>query len=228
MTRGAGPAHAGKGMYDMRRLMNRLLGLKTATGGDDDPADSRSASADSRVGPPSMEDSSDNGVRRQLVQVVLRDCLRSHGVPGSWIECQMMAVNSRSRGPGLYLRLVMREWDIRLLTYAFAFEQQFRANLLQFEPQAANWLHGISWELDVQASCPFPDMPDAAVWKTPAGPVPAAAAAASADGDTNPEILQDLQELQRMFAARDADLGQQASAGTAPVDFQNTEPSRIG
>lgn len=181
-----------------------------------------------------MEDSSDNSVRRQLVQVVLRDCLRNHGVPGGWIDCQVMAVNSRSRGPGLYLRLVMREWDMRLLTYAVAFERQFHATLLQFEPQAAHWLHGMSWEFDVQASCPFPDMPDAAVWKAPAASTPAppaapaAAAASSPDGDTNPEILQDLQELQRMFAARDADHSPHASAGTAPVDFQNTEPSRIG
>jgi hypothetical protein len=224
-------------------MISKLLGLKTAEKPEktNKPAlagrkAAKSAPADNRDNPRTIEDNSDNGIRRQLVQVLLRDCLRKNGIPTGWVECQMMVVSSRSRGPGMYVRLVMRHWDLRLLTYAHAFEAQLLAAITQFEPEASTWLQGISWDFDVGNTCPYLDMPEPAFWLAHSAPahasapstvaatvaVPAGAVAATAAGtDTDAEVLQD---LQRMFAIRDADIEQQAA--TAPVDFQNTEPSR--
>jgi hypothetical protein len=212
----------------MKQTINKLLGRTTAASssaqaGTPRPAAKQAAKPvpkESRDSQHTIEDNSDNGTRRQLVQVLLRDCLRRHGVPPGWVECQMLLVNSRSRGPGLHVRLVIRHWDARLMTYAFAFQKELLAAITQFEPQSATWLHGLSWEFNIGDDCPYPDMPDAAVWRTP---VVAAAVAATVDADA--EVLQDLQDLQRMFAVRDADIGQQRATGSAVVDFQNTEPS---
>ncbi|MGQ2981737.1 MAG: hypothetical protein ACT6Q9_18765, partial [Polaromonas sp.] len=212
-----------------------------------------------------IEDNSDNATRRQLVQMMLRDGLRKHGIPPGWVECRILVVNSRSRGQGLYLNLVMRHWDMLLLTYAHAFQQQLLSAITEFEPQASVWLHGISWELDVGDSCPYLDMPDPSIWVdilasdapaprasaamprpvvkatpppeftpmpapvvAPVAPVaasvlpPAAPAPAPAVSEEDADVLAD---LERMFAIRDANIKQQAFADTAPVDFQNTEPS---
>lgn len=153
----------------MRQAINRLLGRKaTASAKAPEPAAAhalaRSERADSRDNPHTIEDNSDNATRRQLVQMMLRDGLRKHGIPPGWVECRILVVNSRSRGPGLYVSLVMRHWDMLLLTYAHAFQQQLLSAITEFEPQASVWLHGISWELDVGDTCPYLDMPDPAIW----------------------------------------------------------------
>lgn len=214
----------------MRQAINKMLGLKAAATKDSGGGRvSKTAPGDSRIPDASIEDNSDNGIRRQMVQVVLRDCLRRHGIPARWIECRMMVAESRSRGPGLYVRLVLRHWDERLLRYAFAFETQLRAAITQFEPQASTWLHSMSWELDLRSNCPYPDMPDPASWipsvpltpEVPEDPTEAVGATANAED----EISQDLKDLQRMFAARDVTLDQ--AANSVHMDFENTRPLEI-
>ncbi len=226
----------------MREAISRLLGLKAAASKSkaDKPATAarpaaRTPPADNRDSPHTIEDNSDNGMRRQLVQTLLRECLRRNGIPTGWIECQMLVVNSRSRGPGMYARLVLRHWDPRLLTYAYAFQKELLAAIGQFEPQSSTWLHGVSWEFNVGDSCPYPDMPDPAVWRTPpAGAVPAAAAVlasappvvAAPAANADDEVLRDLKDLQNMFAARDASMEEKAAWG-AQADFQPTQPSGL-
>ena len=211
----------------MRQAINRMLGLMTAaTRGAGGERASIIATDDSRTPHASIKDNSDNGIRRQLVQVVLRDCLRRHGIPARWMGCQMMVAESPSRGPGLYIRLVLRHWDERLLRYAVAFETQLLDAITQFEPQASTWLHGISWELDLRSSCPYPDMPEPASWVPPVPPVPDApenpSKAVSAKVDAEDEILQDLRDLERMFAARD--MTPDSSNHTVIAEFQKTRP----
>lgn len=152
----------------MRQAISKLLGLKTGPAPTEPPHSQskvvKRERAEDPDNPHSIEDNSDNATRRQLIQMMLRDGLRKHGIPPGWVECRMLVVNSRSRGPGVYVRLVMRHWDMLLLTYANAFQQQFMAAITEFEPQASVWLHGISWELDVGETCPYMDMPDPSIW----------------------------------------------------------------
>jgi hypothetical protein len=221
----------------MREAISRLLGLKTSASKKsktDKPSSAakpaaRTPPADTRDSQHTIEDNSDNGTRRQLVQTLLRECLRRNGIPTGWIECQMLVVNSRSRGPGMYARLVLRHWDPRLLTYAYAFQKELLAAVSQFEPQSSTWLHGVSWEFNVGDSCPYPDMPDPAIWREPPAavvPVAAAAVAVPAAG-ADDEVLRDLKDLQNMFAARDASMEEKAASG-AQADFQPTQPSGLG
>lgn len=218
----------------MRQVFERLLGLKTRTADSPDsglkPA-ARKPAATTQDSQHTIEDNSDNGTRRQLVQMLLRDCLRRHGIAADWVECQMLVVNSRSRGPGVYVRLVLRHWDARLMTYAFAFQNELLAAITQFEPQSSTWLHGISWEFKVGDSCPYPDMPDPAIWGTPARAAATMAApaglAAPAAADIEDDVMRDLKDLQNMFAARDASIEQEAASGDH-ADFQPTQPSGLG
>lgn len=212
----------------MRQVFERLLGLKTRAADSRDsglkPA-ARTPAATNRDSQHTIEDNSDNDTRRQLVQVLLRDCLRRHGIAADWVECQMLVINSRSRGPVMYVRLVLRHWDARLMTYAFALQNELLAAITQFEPQSSTWLHGISWEFKVGDSCPYPDMPDPAVWGPPA--LAAAATAVPAAADIEDDMMRDLKDLKNMFAARDASIEQETASG-GHVDFQPTQPSRPG
>jgi len=112
---------------------------------------------DSRL---SLKDTSENGLRQQIVIVTMHDLLRKSGIPPSWVECHVQIAHSKSRGQGLYVRLVLKHWDERLMKYAFAFQKTLLTDIVQFEPKAAGWLHGISWQLEVATSCPYPDLPE--------------------------------------------------------------------
>lgn len=150
----------------MKKLIASLFG------GPAKAAESKRAPASSRDNHLTIEDGSDDATRRQLVQVLLRDALRKYGIPLRWIDCQVMLVSSRSRGPGMYVRLVVRQWDDRLLNYAHAFQTALMVEITRFEPQAAQWLHGISWQLEVGDTCPYLTMPEKAFWSDPVTPPP--------------------------------------------------------
>ena len=194
--------------------------------------------------PLSQDESSENTTRSQLVQVVFRDVLRRHGIPFNWVESQMLMVASRSRGPGMYVRLIMKHWDDRLITHAFALQNTLLADIARFEPRAFDWLHGVSWQFDVDGSCPHTSLPMKAYWQEPATPAapapsptvvaapapvvtpptPAAPAAPSAVSVSEQEALQD---LQRLFMIRDQEIGRQAADGKPPVGYEKTKPTPL-
>ena len=200
------------------------------------PAESAPPTRDS---PATIEDGSENATRRQLVQVLLRDVLRRSGIPPGWIECQMLLVSSRTRGHGMYVRLVIKHWDDRLLHYTFALQNALLTEIGRFETQAPTWLHGLSWQLEVEGSCPYTELPDKAFWLEPASqkaapPVSPLTPSAPATGDAHvapkkaavPENNA-AQDLERLFAIRDQELGRQAAEGLMPVGYEKTQPSPL-
>ncbi|MBW8723519.1 MAG: hypothetical protein JF626_17330 [Polaromonas sp.] len=72
----------------------------------------------------------------------------------------------------MYVRLVVRQWDDRLLNYAHAFQAALMVEITRFEPQASQWLHGISWQLEVAETCPYRTMPEKSFWADPVTPPP--------------------------------------------------------
>ena len=142
--------------------LNQLFGTKNA------PASTTGASLPESEGSlPPGEENSALGLRRQLIQVLLRDTARRAGIPAQWLDCQMLLTSSR-HGEGMHVRIIMKHWDQRLLTYAVAFEKALMADLKRFEPHADDWLHGISWQLDGSPNCPHQKLPDPSLWQAPA------------------------------------------------------------
>lgn len=194
-----------------------------------------------------LHDGSETATRGQLVQVLLRDLVRKSGIPQGWIQCQIQVVNSQSRGKGLYVRLVVRHWDERLMKYAFAFQKALLTDIVQFEPKAADWLHGISWQLEVAASCTLTELPDSKFWHTPvtaaepvdpfdiipmpanavAAPIPKPATPTAMAAPTVPAARQDdtAQDLERLFAIRDNELANVVANNLLPAGYESTEPS---
>ena len=216
-------------------------------------ATAKGTPSSARDNPLTIEDGSENATRRQLVQVLLRDVLRRSGIPAHWIECQMMLVSSRTRGAGMYVRLVVKHWDDRLLNYAFAFQSELTRDLARFEPKAADWLHGISWELDVGDTCPYSSLPDKSFWQDadkkpltalqqPITPTPNAAdttlsaasqpvalvKASPAFDVTQPfKVSGPNEDLEKLFAIRDRELAKVAGEELMPAGYEKTQPSPL-
>jgi hypothetical protein len=164
-----------------------------------------------REGPATIEDGSANALRRQLIQVLLKDSMRRHGIPIHWLDCQMLLVSSASRGEGMYLRIIMKQWDLRMLTYALAFEKSLMVDITRFEPHASTWLYGISWQFDVGDGCPYRQLPDRHLWESHA---------------IKPGAPSELkQDLARMFAIRDADMLTRGADAAYPAgNYDKTQP----
>ena len=147
------------------------------------------------------------GTRRELVRVMTRDTLRASGIPEGWIESMVQLELARDGQTYVHLRLVVKQWDVRLLKYTIAFQNRLMAEVERFDPTARGWLLSISWQYQVGDSCPFPDMPEPAVWQAPAlvvSPVPAVTTVdLPLDVEEPDEVSED---LARLFAIRDANL----------------------
>jgi hypothetical protein len=181
---------------------------------------------------------------RELVQVVLRDTMRKHGIPSDWVECRILSAVTRSGRRGLHVNFVVRQAHEQLLPYVFAFQDSFESELRRFEPRCRDWLLSLGWEfMGFKAS----DMPDPKSWPqatrvaAPAtAPAPAAApapapapvaepSAAQAGEPSEPARSDDIQrDLEALFAIRDAALAEAAHHGSSPTaqpDFQPTQPA---
>ena len=206
-------------------LINRILGK------DGTPA---SATTQFRESDPDSSDpkGSRNAPRRELVQVILRDTMRKHGIPSDWIECRMLSTMSRGGRHGLHVNFVVKQAHDRLLAYVFAFQDSFERELARFEPRARDWLLSLAWEFQ---GFNAKDMPDPHTWAAsmpgallPAGgPAPQTGPPAAQEAQASQPDEDLASDLQALFAIRDAAIAQPTprQAGAPEDDFQDTQAS---
>lgn len=185
--------------------------------------------------PDSGNEQSRNAPRRELVQVVLRDTMRKHGVPSDWIECRVLSTVSRTGRPGLHVNFVVKTAHQQMLGYVFAFQQSFEREIARFEPRVRDWLMSVAWEFQ---DFKVEDLPDPKTFAA-SGPAPLAElkeahTARSFQPTHDPRAEEEERkneedverDLKALFAIRDAALAD--AAGKAPLpghgDFQVTQP----
>jgi len=184
-------------------ILQRLMGRSPAPA---KPAAAPEAAATSL--PPSG-----TSLRRELLRLALRQCLKHNGIPAQWITAEALEVGSRA-GPGIHVRLILQHWDPRLLECTMAFQDEFERRLLAVEPLARNWLRGFSWQYQLPLGTKYTPLPEPGAWAevwpqaTPPQPIP------------TQESERRRQELERAFEAQDR---QRATSGAAP-DFEATQP----
>lgn len=228
----------------MKNLLRTLFGGNAAQ-----PSFKRSGA------PSTLQTDSEAINRQQLVMITVRDVMRVSGIPPDWIDCQTLNVTSRRRGTGLYIHMVINHWDERLMRLTCAFQAELKTRMERFDPKAALWVHGISWQLDMADSCPYTHLPDKSYWE--AGAVQAAAASASPGQEpsahfpavlatrpaTGPESFvatvnfqatQPIshsglaEDLEKLFAIRDEAMKGPGTASSVPAGgFEQTQPSPL-
>lgn len=169
-----------------------------------------------------------NAPRRELVQVILRDTMRKHGIPSDWIECRMLSAVTRTGRRGLHVNFVVKQAHDRLLPYVFPFQDNFEKELSRFEPRCRDWLLSLGWEF---AGVKVADMPDPKSWNPaapPAGPLQATPAERGRPAAQEPPPDADMErDLQALFAIRDAamaDTTRKPEPDPARPDFEDTHP----
>ncbi len=148
----------------------------------------------------SVQDGAENATRQQLIQTLHRDLMRKSGIPVEWTACHTQVMVSRSKGTGMAVVLVIKHWDERLMNHTFALQRALATEIIEFEPAAEQWLHGISWRLDVASTCPHIDLPEKSFWNDQYTSTPTTAALSAQTAE--------LQAIKTLLAARDAELAE--------------------
>jgi hypothetical protein len=179
---------------------------------------------------------SQHSLRKDLLKVVLRETLMRNGIPSSWIAADLLRSTNTKKEAGVHVRLLIRHWDQRLLACGVAFEQHFYKRLVAMDPQAGNWLMGVSWQYAMEDLSACPPMPHPGAWtSTEATPIadahpPVLPAAAGPQGDVieGPVMIPQTQDevradLERLLALRDDDIKRH----TSKTSFETTQPVQL-
>jgi hypothetical protein len=208
-------------------LLKRIFGTSP-----DHPASSANAPETSqfRESEPTEElNGSRNAPRREVVQVILRDTMRQHGIPSDWIECRIVSTVSRTGRNGMQVTFVVKKAHEKLLAYVFAFQDSFERELQRFEPHAKDWLMSVNWQFEGRTPMGKVEMPDPKTW-TGAAPLETTGGfgggADAFDDDKSDDDVQ--RDLEALFAIRDAAMAEGKPAGRRNSDQPDFEPTRPG
>jgi len=168
--------------------------------------------------------------RREVVQVILRDTMRQHGIPSDWIECRIVSTVSRTGRNGMQVTFVVKKAHEKLLAYVFAFQDSFERELLRFEPHSKDWLMSVNWQFEGRPPMGKVEMPDPATWGGASGEAGSAfAATAEPRGEVEPKTDDDVQrDLEALFAIRDAAMAEGRPGGRRAGDQPDFEATRPG
>lgn len=130
---------------------------------------SRSGNLPSVFQPASVSgDSRNPPSNRDLVRVVLRDILRSNGIPSDWIGCHVATRAQPGQVTGQQIQLVIQKWHDGLMRYAPVLQQQLLQGLQRFDPTINPTANTVVWAFAQDCGYPYSNMPAPAFWNTPA------------------------------------------------------------
>ena len=120
-------------------------------------------------GQPSTRSGSNSAqsVRKELVRVSTRDMLLHNGIPTDWVRAEPLTTAVTGREPGLHVRLVVLHWDPRLMVHAVALQQNLVKRVQTLDPQAEQWLMGVSWQFQLDDASHCPALPHPGSWTAP-------------------------------------------------------------
>jgi hypothetical protein len=158
--------------------------------------------------------------RREAIHVVLRECMRQHAIPADWIDARLLVDTEDSRLASFTILLLVRDGHASLQGYAPTFQSSFADALQRFDPRSPEWLATICWSFGGSPrSAVAPEAPQmAAPAFVAAGAGLAAGTSLPAGSSPEPDSRELDEDLQALFAIRDAVL-----RGQAPPDPQRPE-----
>ncbi|MEN9539804.1 MAG: hypothetical protein RLZZ126_2039, partial [Pseudomonadota bacterium] len=113
-------------------------------------------------------------MQREMVSVVLKDLLRTNGIPSVWMGCDVSAGSPRSRGADMQIRLVVRQWNEQLVLHLPIIQKLLVEGLDRFEPSVDHSAYKISWTMAADCGYPHSELPSPDSWLPTVGPTLAA------------------------------------------------------
>jgi len=155
---------------------------------------------------PRFTESRRDAGRRELLALAVRETLRHHGIPAGWIQAEANPVVTGASVRAIQLRLIARHWHPALASCVVALQRSVATRLEGLDPEASEWLAGISWKFEPQDESQCPALPSADYWQDQAvRPAPPRARPSPAAPATGHSLRRLLAEGDRAFAGRHVD-----------------------
>ena len=103
-------------------------------------------------------------IQREMVRVVLKDLMRQHGIPATWVDCEVTAGSANARGSDVVVTLIVNKWHELLPRYLPLIQRNLIAGLDRFEPSIDHAKYTMHWAFSQECGYPHTDMPSAAIW----------------------------------------------------------------
>lgn len=100
----------------------------------------------------------------ELVRVVLKGTLRTHGIPATWLGCEVNILTDKSARGMVLARLTVLKWNEALLRYLPALQDQLIEGLDRFDPTVDHSGYLVSWQFSKDCECPVTSMPPPSFW----------------------------------------------------------------
>lgn len=152
--------------------------------------------------------------RKQMLAIVLRETLLRNAVPNGCVGMEFFRTMDRSgaRTDGIHVRLVLRDLHDELAGRIVALERDFRRRLTAIDWRAAEWLQGVSWQMEWAEE-------HEATASAAAADTPAAVRAAGAAIRTRPSLAADAPARPPGRNAREED--------ARGLTYRSTEPAPL-
>ena len=86
-------------------------------------------------------------VRREIVKLYLRDSLVRARVPTDWVGVEVFPAAPRGAVSQVHVRLVLLQWDNRLVHSISELERGFVRRLTLLDGTSTQWVRDVSWRL---------------------------------------------------------------------------------
>jgi hypothetical protein len=100
--------------------------------------------------------------QRECLRMVVKETLRTQGLPATWVGSELVAAGTDASGP--QFRLVVQEWQEGLLRYLPALQAVILTALNTMDPSLKANAQGVSWQFAADCGCPHDQLPPAANW----------------------------------------------------------------
>lgn len=99
----------------------------------------------------------------ELVRTVHRDCMRQHGLPRDWLDCEVLLTPINGK-PCFAVVFVVKRWSDELVQHLPAYESSFRFQLEMVSASLGQRIRTLAWRFDPDAGHTIRAMPVADHW----------------------------------------------------------------
>lgn len=100
---------------------------------------------------------------QELVRTVHLDCMRQHGLPRDWLDCEVMLAPLNGK-TSFAILFVINRWNDELALHLPAYESSFKFQLDMVSATLSQRVRTLAWRVDTGAGYPIKTMPVADFW----------------------------------------------------------------
>jgi hypothetical protein len=103
--------------------------------------------------------------QREMVRLALTAVLRRHGIPSSWLKCELFSIPHAGAVDGTMVQFTVLKWHDGLVLYAPDLQREFLNEIRLFDASVAVGQLMFGWEFSADCGYPNGKLPGKQHWQ---------------------------------------------------------------